>query len=95
MHIQRPYFYAYQVLSLMYNDAPGRNTLDPWLLSSLVLGELHDTYGVVTQRTRQEQMCGKLEKGVHRWWVQARVPFCKAMEDKGHQEVDQGVWWGG
>ena len=42
------------------------NTLDPWLLSSPVFGELHDSYGVMTQRTRQEQICGKLEKDVHR-----------------------------
>ena len=36
------------VLSPMYRDAPGHDTLDPWLLSTLVLGELHDMYGVVT-----------------------------------------------
>ena len=50
----------------MYGDAPGRYTLDPWLLSTLVLGELHDTYGVVTQRTRQEQMCDNLKKDAHK-----------------------------
>ena len=54
------------VLSPMYRDAPGRDTLDPWLLSTHVLGELYDTYGVVTQRKRQEQMCDKLEKGAHK-----------------------------
>ena len=50
----------------MYRDTTGRDTLDPWLLSTLVLEELHDTYRVVTQRTRQEQMYGKLEKGAHK-----------------------------
>ena len=54
------------VLSPMYHVAPGRDTLDPWLLSTQVIGELHDTYGVVTQRTRKEQMCGKLEKALKR-----------------------------
>ena len=54
------------VLSHMYRNAPGCDTLDPWLLSTLITGELHDTYGVVTQRTQQEQMCGKLEKGIHK-----------------------------
>ena len=50
----------------MYRDAPGHDTLNLWLLSTPVLGELHDTYGVVTQRTRQEQMCSKLEKGARK-----------------------------
>ena len=54
------------VLSPMYRNALGHDTLDPWLLSTLVLGELHDMYGVVTQRTRQEKMCSKLEKGAHK-----------------------------
>ena len=50
----------------MYRVAPGRDTLDPWLLSTQILGELHDTYMVVTQRTRQEQMYDKLEKDAHK-----------------------------
>ena len=86
----------------MYCGAPGRNTLDPWLLSTLVLGELHDTYGVVTQRTRKEQMCGKLEKGAHKkqselWDVgyKHEYPFARQWVDKGHQEVDHVVWWWG
>ena len=54
------------VLSPMYRVAPGRDNLDPWLLSTQVLGELHNTYVVVTRRTQQEQMCSKLEKGAHK-----------------------------
>ena len=54
------------VLSPIYLDAPRHDTIDPWLLSTPVLGELHDTYGVVTQRTQQEKMCSKLEKGAHK-----------------------------
>ena len=86
----------------MYHDAPGRDTLDPWMLSTLVVGELYDTYGLVTQRTRQEQMCGKLGKGTCRkqselWDVgyKHEYPFVRQWEDELHQEVDHGVWWWG
>ena len=54
------------VLSHIYCDALGRDTLDPWLISTLVLGELHDTHGVVTQRTQKEKICGKLENDAHK-----------------------------
>ena len=88
------------VLCPVYRDALGRNTLDPWLLSTPVLGELHDTYGVLTQRTWQEQMCGKLEKGAHKkqseiWNVgyKHEYPFRRQWIGEGHQEVDHGVWW--
>ena len=68
--------------------------------STLVLGELHDTYGVVTQRTRQDQMCLKLEKGAHKkqselWDVgyKHEYPFARQWVAEGHQEVDHVVWW--
>ena len=84
----------------MYRDALGHDTLDPWLLSTLVLGELHDMYGVVTQRTRQEQMCGKLDKGSHKnqielWDVgyKYEYTFERQWVDEGHHEVDHVVWW--
>ena len=54
------------VLSPMYRGALGCDTLNPWLLSTLVLRALHDTYGVATQRRRQERIYGKLEKAAHR-----------------------------
>ena len=53
----------------MYCDAPGHDTLDPWMCSTLVRGNMpkwNDMYGLVTQRTQQEQMYSRWEKGAHR-----------------------------
>ena len=86
----------------MYRDALGRDTLDPWMLCILILGELHDTYMVMTHRIRKEQMCWKLEKGAHKkqseqWDVgyKHKYPLARQWVGEGHQEVDHEVWrWG-